>query len=89
VFAAALADPDSLADVPTDGEFVEGDLECEAILYVYYPAYERSTGEEIDTNDAFEFVPAPPLSGEEWTDEDLARRFPRILARAEQLTPEE
>jgi hypothetical protein len=88
VFAAALADPDSVADVPTDEEFVGADLECEAILYAPYDAYERATGGEMPAG-AFERVPLPELARKEWADEEVERRFPRILARAERLTPRE
>ncbi len=75
VFDKALADPDSLADVPD----LEQDAECEDILYVAMPAYESVTGNEI---------PNVPISlsdlGEGWDFDDdieMKTRYPKLFAR--------
>ena len=49
VFEAAVADPDSLAEVPAVRRaLAAGDeLECEAMLGVAWDAYEAATGEEL------------------------------------------
>jgi len=74
VYEKALRDPDSLADV------VDGEVECEEMLYVAGEAYEGATdGEEL-----------PPLEGdypelgEGWDFEDSAemrRRYPKLWAK--------
>jgi hypothetical protein len=75
VFAAALTDPDALADIPT----VEEDSECEMILYIARSAYEAVTAEEIPSV----MIHLPDL-GEGWDfddDAEMARRYPKLFAR--------
>lgn len=74
VFEAALADPDSLVDVVDDEE-----VECEAILYAGYRAYEEVAGAEIqgirmdysNLGDGWDFDDAA----------EMRRRYPRLWAK--------
>jgi hypothetical protein len=75
VFDNALADPDSLVDVPE----LEEDVECEGILYVARSAHEVVTGNDI---------PRVPINlpdlGEGWDfddDTEMKQRYPRLFAR--------
>ena len=79
-FEAALADPDSLADVPglteDDGEGVE----CEGLRSAAFAAYERATGEELPADPA---RTGPPELGAGWDFDDdagMRRRYPRLWA---------
>ncbi|MBC8873812.1 MAG: DUF4240 domain-containing protein [Planctomycetes bacterium] len=74
-FEKALADPDSLADLPE----LEEDVECEGILYVAMSAYEAATGSEI---------PQVPINlpdlGEGWDfddDAEMKQRYPKLFAK--------
>ncbi|MEZ6131574.1 MAG: DUF4240 domain-containing protein [Planctomycetaceae bacterium] len=75
VFEQALADPDSLADIPD----LEEDVECEDILSVAPSAYESVTGEEIPVIT----INLPDL-GEGWDfddDTEMKHRYPRLFAK--------
>ena len=76
VFTAALRDPDSLATVIDPNEH-DNDAECESILYIGWTTYERRTGEQIPLS------PGPPheLTGEKWTEDNLANRLPALWAK--------
>jgi hypothetical protein len=86
VYDNTLADPDSLADVLTDEQWEEGDLECWDIIVAAYGAYAAVTGsaEMPDSN----LSPEPPREdkGAPWKDSsDLYERYPRINARMDAL----
>jgi hypothetical protein len=72
-FQAALADPDSLADV------VDDEVEAEDLLYVAWHAYQEATGEELET------PPREPYDeagmGEPWEEDDLPDRVPRLCEK--------
>jgi hypothetical protein len=74
VFEAALANPDSLA------EFVDEDeVECEAILYAAYRAYEELVGSEIPRIEMYYGD-----LGEGWdfeNREEMQRRYPKLWAK--------
>jgi len=78
VYEAALADPDSLAEI-ADPE--NDDNECEDILYVAIQAYEEVTGKEMPgSNGVVESGP----SGERWDfdDPDATRQqLPRLTRK--------
>jgi hypothetical protein len=77
VFESALADPDSLADLLDEDDF----LSNEEFGYVAGEVYENKTGSEIPRGGASH--PADP-SGEEWDfdDEDLcAAKLPKLWAK--------
>ncbi|WP_445150232.1 DUF4240 domain-containing protein [Baekduia sp. Peel2402] len=79
VFAAALKDPESLADV----EGAVEEPEAEGLRYVVLEAHERTHGGQLpetgsDTRD-FDAGPA----GEEWDEEDVDERFPRAAAKSQ------
>ncbi|NLE71752.1 MAG: DUF4240 domain-containing protein [Actinomycetales bacterium] len=84
VYEAAVADPDSLADVPAvraaiaDGE----ELECETMLGVAWDAYEAATGEELPETSGRAALPQlEPMW--DFDDEDEMRvRLPRLAALA-------
>lgn len=83
VFEAAVADPDSLADVPAvRGALAEGEeLECEAMLGVAWDAYSAAT--EDDLPDAGK-RPLPELAPM-WDFDDeqaMSERLPRLTALA-------
>ena len=73
VFEAALADPDSLADVAQDGEF-----ELESFGYVAAEVYEQMTDNEMPRRKAAQ--PASP-AGKAWDESELPARFPKLAAR--------
>ncbi|MEV0071450.1 MULTISPECIES: DUF4240 domain-containing protein [unclassified Amycolatopsis] len=81
VFTRALADPDSLADVPAvRAAAAEGEeLECEEILYFTAAAYLSATGEPLPEDPP---VSLPPLDPDfDVEDPDSAReRLPRLSA---------
>ena len=70
VFEAALADPDSLADVAQDEEF-----ELESFGYVAAEVYEQLTDQPLPASRTSE--PAEPL-GHEWQEDDLPALLPRL-----------
>ena len=70
VFEAALADPDSLADVAQDEEF-----ELESFGYVAAEVYEQMTDAALPASRSLE--PAEP-AGHAWKDDDLPALLPRL-----------
>ncbi len=78
VFEAALADPDSLADVVTTDELYE--VACEDVLGAAWEAHQQLTGRNLPAGSAR--APRPEL-GEGWDfddDAEMRRRYPRISA---------
>jgi hypothetical protein len=74
VFERALANPESLADLPH-----QEDCSLEDYGYVALEAFESAGGnDELDRDMSTEG--ADP-TGEEWTEEDLPTRFPRLTAK--------
>jgi Protein of unknown function (DUF4240) len=73
VYEAALADPDSLAEVAQDEEF-----ELESFGYVAAEVYEQLTDAALVSGKPEE--PATP-AGKEWDEADLPRLFPRLGRR--------
>ena len=69
-YEAALADPDSLADVGQDEEFA-----LEAFGYVAAEVYEQMTDGEMPRGRSLE--PASP-EGKQWREDDLPALFPRL-----------
>ncbi|SMC20381.1 Protein of unknown function [Andreprevotia lacus DSM 23236] len=91
VYEAALANPDSLADVPA---VVEGDDgQIEGFLYLAGDAWLDKTDSDSET--FYELVnqlpagddappPLPDDNGPEWEDDDLDALFPRLAALLEE-----
>jgi hypothetical protein len=80
VFERAVADPDSLADVPAvqDAAAQDEELECEPALCIAQDAYLKATGQHV-SSDAFT-ISYPPISFG-WDLDDRARtraRLPRL-----------
>ena len=75
VFEAALADPESLADVPAAAE---EEVESEGLRYAVQEAYESTHGEELPIGG-----PTPPSepAGEAWDEDDVDSRYPRLAAK--------
>ncbi|MCA8998273.1 MAG: DUF4240 domain-containing protein [Planctomycetaceae bacterium] len=75
IFEKALADPDSLADLPG----LEQDVECEEILNVAQSAYESVADGDMP------MVPIQlPALGEDWDfddDEEMRQRYPKLFAK--------
>ncbi|MBC7292429.1 MAG: DUF4240 domain-containing protein [Actinotalea sp.] len=83
VFEAALAEPDSLADVPAVRAAVaEGEeLESEAMLAVAWDVYESLTGDELPGTDRAALPGLEPMW--DFDDEDEMRlHLPRLAALA-------
>ena len=86
-FTRAVADPDSLADLPVVVRMAGDDkgwIGCEDLNYVARIAYERLQG-EADSFDAALSVPEYPRKpeGENWNlddDDETRRRLPRLAA---------
>ena len=78
-FEAALADPDSLADLAELGEEAAERLEAESLGYLGMHVYERVTGQELPLGPHGDAEPA----GEHWDEEDVERVVPRIAAAVE------
>ena len=78
IFDAALRDPDTLADVADDEN-----AECETFLSVALPAYKRASGKKFP--DEARWVATGACRGDpqgnRWTDEDLPKMLPRLMAR--------
>ena len=77
VFEAALADPDALADLLEEEDF----LSNEEFGYVAGQVYQSLTDEEIPLSDN---PPALEPSGEEWDFEDMdlnAEKLPKLTAK--------
>jgi hypothetical protein len=73
VFEAALADPESLADVAQDEEF-----ELESFGYVAAEVYEQMTDTPLSASRTIE--PAQPL-GHAWTEDELPELLPRLAKK--------
>lgn len=81
VFEAAVADPDSLAEVPAVRRAVgDGDeLECEAMLSVAWDAYSEATGEDLPDAARPDLPGLDPMW--DFDDEDAMREhLPRLAA---------
>lgn len=89
VFERALADPDSLADVPSVRAAARTgwDLECEATLGITRDAYERATGAPMP--DGVWQGSYPDLGGEFWFDYSDSARLARLLPRLTALYADE
>lgn len=74
-FESAIADPDSLAEVPHRDYF-----ELESFAYEALKAYESKGGGELERDFTIEL--ASPV-GEEWSEDDLPERFPRLAEKYE------
>lgn len=72
-FECALAEPDSLADLPKQDYF-----ELESFGYVAVKLFEEMGGGELERD--FSIESAMPV-GEEWSEEDLPELFPRLAAK--------
>lgn len=78
VFEAALADPDSLAELL---DLEEGDGQVEGFQYLPARAWAHVTGRDPSEFPANEGRrPEEPL-GESWEDDDLPARMPRLAER--------
>ncbi|MCM2414078.1 DUF4240 domain-containing protein [Streptomyces sp. RKAG290] len=84
VFERAVADPDSLAELPSVKEAAnEGmEAECEQLLGVAWDAYREVTGEDLPEDS---FTVEYPALDPEWDfdfddEEQIARRLPRLDA---------
>jgi hypothetical protein len=75
-FEAAMADPDSLAEI--EGDHVARELFFEGYQYLRWKVYKEKTGEELPQNDADH--PADPV-GDEWEEDDLAKVCPKLWAK--------
>ena len=85
IFEAALADPDSLADlIKTDIDWGDAWLECEDIACVAMEVYEENTGHEMPIDEPI-FIPGEPV-GVRWEEDDLDALYPKIAAKIRQRT---
>jgi hypothetical protein len=75
VFEQALADPDSLADIPG---VEEDEIEAEELRYAVQKAYESTHGEELPPTGPSR--PAEP-AGDEWEEDDVDAVVPRLAAK--------
>lgn len=77
IFEAALADPDSLADVVSPDD--EGAFQSEELLAAAWTAYERATGDDLPDG---QFLARPGLGpGWDFDDpEEMRTRYPRLWA---------
>ena len=73
VFEAALADPDSLAELPGTDE-----RELEAFGYVAAEVFEQMADREITRRRALE---AGEPTGTPWEEDELPERFPRLAKK--------
>ena len=83
VFEAALADPDSLAEVPAvRGATADGDeLECEEMLSVAWDAYSAATDDDLPERAALALPELDPM----WDfddEQEMRDRLPRLAALA-------
>jgi hypothetical protein len=81
IFEAALADPDSLADLPAVRAAAVDltEFECEDALGIARDAYRMATGEDMP-QDAFLIRYGDPGDGSAFEDDVMARRLPRLVA---------
>lgn len=77
VFENAVADPESLADVVEQGEVCE----FEAFGYVASWVWEEKTGQTMDKMHPFSGGESKDPAGENYEEEALRRRFPRLLEK--------
>ena len=85
-FEAALADPDSLADLIQDNiVWSDGEVECEEIGYAALAAYKEKTGQEMP---AVGYIHKSEPDGVQWEEADLDALFPRIVAKINLNTAE-
>lgn len=74
-FEHAMADPDSLAELPRRDYF-----ELESFAYVALKVFEEKGGGELERDFSIELaVPA----GEEWSEDELASLYPKLAAKYE------
>ena len=73
VFAAALADPDTLEALPRQPLF-----ELEAFAYVAQALYREKFDQELERDFRVEITPP---AGEEWHEGELPRLLPRLAAK--------
>ena len=83
VFEAAVADPDSLAEVPAVRGATAGDdeLECEEMLSVAWDAYSAATDDDLPERAAPELPELDPM----WDfddEQEMRDRLPRLAALA-------
>ena len=82
VYEAALANPDSLADlIRSDIEWGDADLDCEELGYVAGEVYEQKTGREMMSEESG-FLHSEPV-GAKWEEDDLDALYPKIAAKIE------
>ncbi|MFE3072963.1 DUF4240 domain-containing protein [Streptomyces sp. NPDC059247] len=82
-FERAVADPDTLADLPVvHTSATEGfDLECEDMLGIAWHAHVTATGEPPAGAPAIRYPPLDPTWAFDFGDsEEIARRLPRLAA---------
>jgi hypothetical protein len=75
VYEAALANAETLADIEIEDE---DDVFFEEFAYIASRAYEDKTGNDMPR------LPGPPhegTSGDEWDEDDLGERFPKLWAK--------
>ncbi|KAB2350214.1 DUF4240 domain-containing protein [Actinomadura rudentiformis] len=80
VFERAVADPDSLADVPAvrRAAAVGQDLDGEPILGIAWTAYHRRTGEQLPSNAATISYPSITFGWDFEDHDERSRRLPRL-----------
>jgi hypothetical protein len=74
IYRAALHDPDSLVPFLDPDEAGAGGHECEELHYAARDAYEERVGSDMPAGPAA----ALALTGEQWSEDDLPRRFPKL-----------
>ncbi len=75
-YDAALANPESLAEIDLD----EGEAEFEEFRYVVSAVYEERTGRNMDRGEpSYPFRPEP--AGDPWDEDDVAALYPRLAAK--------
>ena len=75
VFERALADPESLADVP---EAADGEVEAEGLRCAVQEAYEATHGDELSISGSDH---GPKPAGEPWDEDAVDELFPRLAAK--------
>ncbi|MEO8671974.1 MAG: DUF4240 domain-containing protein [Tahibacter sp.] len=77
-YEAGLADPDSLVDVVTDNDDY---CQVEGFQYLASEAWEAKTGKSADGLPRAKLPFREKPDGEEWAEDALTVRFPRLSAR--------
>ena len=86
IFAAALADPDSLADlIQDDIAWSDGEVECEEIGYAAMAAYKEKMGQEMPIEG---YIHKSEPDGVQWDEAELDALFSKIMARINLNTAE-